>query len=98
MTWVIEANNGEVDTHEMHVGDVLSEHDARDGDGPDDEDFVLPQLQVVHEATGHGLLDAVNGRLGFLRKPVGATVNIYFSDRRYLIIWRPPLNYLAAAR
>ena len=21
---------------------------------------------------------------------------IYFSDRRYLIIWRPPLNYLAA--
>ena len=52
----------------MHVGDVLSEHDARDGDGPDDEDFVLPQLQVVHEATGHGLLDAVNRRLGFLER------------------------------
>ena len=32
-----------------------------------------------------------------LRKPVGATVNIYFSDSRHLIIWRPPLNYLAPA-
>ena len=32
-----------------------------------------------------------------LRKSVGATVNIYFSDRHYLIIWRPLLNYLAAA-
>ena len=40
---------------------------------------------------------------GILRKPVGATVNIYFSDRRYLIIlrpikWRPPDKYVAAAR
>ena len=66
ITWGIDANNGQVDTHEMHVGDVLAEHDARDGDGPDDEDSVLPQLQVVHEATGHRLLDAVHGRLGFL--------------------------------
>ena len=32
-----------------------------------------------------------------LRKPVGATVNIYCSDRRYLINWRSPLNYLTAA-
>ena len=34
--------------------------------------------------------------LAFLQKPVGATVNMYFSDRRYLIIWRRPFNYLAA--
>ena len=32
-----------------------------------------------------------------LWKPVGAMVNIYFSDSGYVIIWRPPLNYLAAA-
>ena len=32
-----------------------------------------------------------------LRKLVGATVNEYFSDSQHLIIWRPPLNYLAAA-
>ena len=24
-------------------------------------------------------------------------MNTYFSDRRHLIIWRPPLNYMAAA-
>ena len=38
-----------------------------------------------------------NITISFLRKPVGATVNIYFSDRRYLIIWQPPLNYMAVA-
>ena len=39
------------------------------------------------------------GEIEQIRKPVGAKVNIYFSDhhylniwRRNLIIWRPPLN------